>query len=303
MIVTYVGLQGHGADDNKPVSYKNACLWLGGSVSLCMLIVGAVFLAKNQASTCPTPPSYTFASTWQVTSYMLGETEVNITVESRTGPLANINFLNVHENENTSVVAVRTMQYYYGGSLTRIQHGGERYVKFMLDEVEYKFDPNRIFTPNGIEATLTLNGPYSSAAATAVAGFAAELLQVFQFDAQPLVFCLHNNGPGYSAADYLPNATFASDAAAVYITPWYSPHDFFFVTTQALYNTVVGMEFNCVLQNPLTATDDGSLSYYAFQQNIPYVNIEAMAEAGSEGNQVLTQLNMVQSLMSTLYLN
>jgi len=248
-------------------------------------------------------PVFSATSIITTTNLMLGETQVNVTIESRQGPLSNVAFLNVHENENTSVVAVRTMQYYYGGSLTRIVHGGTRTVSFLLNGVNYTFDPNRMFTPNGINASLSLYGPYSTAAQSVVAWFATQLLQLYQFDQQRVVLCIHNNGPGYSAADYLPGGDSANDASAVTIVPGTSPHNFFFVTTQNLYGLITGAGFNCVLQNPVTVTDDGSLSYYAYvHSNRPYVNVEALAEAGSQGDQILEQLNMVQGLANTLFL-
>jgi len=277
---------------------------MGVCVSITFFVIGIAFLVKYRDN-CDDAilPVFSATSDVSITNTMLGETQVNITIESRVGPLSSVAFLNVHENENTSVVAVRAMQYYYGGSLTRIIHGGKRTVTFALNGLNYTFDPNRIFTPHGIQATLALYGPNSTEAGNIVAAFAQQLLGLYQFDSQRVVLCIHNNGPGYSAADYLMGGVFANDASQVYIADGTSPHNFFFVTTQNLFDIVTSAGFNCVLQNPVTVTDDGSLSYYASTRGIPYVNIEALAESGSQGEQVLVQLNMVQGLVNSIFLS
>ncbi len=86
--------------------------------------------------------------------------------------------------------------------MTRIQHTPmDRVITFTLSGVNYTFDPNRMFTPKGIDNTLKAYGPYSQAAAQEVSAFASQLLSVYDFQNQKTVIGLHNNGPFYSALE------------------------------------------------------------------------------------------------------
>jgi hypothetical protein len=172
----------------------------------------------------------------------LGETAVNISVFAAPVPTSSgaaraaLHFLNVHQNENTSVVAAKVLLYYYGGycrpsascflrsffvfvlfinsdtrhathttyyrttlttplhthhrtrhrSITLLEHGGERLVSFKLEGTVYTFDPNRMFTPVGVEATLKEYGPYSPVAAKHVLAFSQRLLEIYDFNRLPV---------------------------------------------------------------------------------------------------------------------
>ncbi len=152
-----------------------------------------------------------------------------------------------------------------------------------------------------MKQTLSGAGAYSQAADDAVTAFAGYLLNVYQFSAQQTVIGIHNNGFNYSAAHYLPGAEMASEAQAVYIKPGTNPHNFFFVTDPNVYAIIVAAGLNVVLQSTTTVTDDGSLSYYCFLKNVNYVNVEARAEAGSEGDQIIAQLDMFETFTAAYF--
>jgi hypothetical protein len=213
-------------------------------------------------------------------------------------PTPNYGFINLHQNENTSIIAVKGFLYFFGGQLTFIEHGNTRLVSFQLKmggEV-YVFDPNRIFTPAGIIQTLQQNGPYSPAAAEAVAAFAAFLLQTYQFHQQKIVVAVHNNSPNYSAELYLPGGPLHKDAAEVYIKPGSNPRNFFFVTEKSSFNYLKNQQLNVVLQSNSSVTDDGSLSVYAAREGKPYINCETAAEGGAEGDQIIAQLDLLTKM-------
>jgi len=239
-------------------------------------------------------------------AYQLGDTWMNITTYTQPnaeGQTGLYSFINLHQNENTSVVAAKTLIYQKGGgSIVFLQHGGTRDVEFTYNGVAYSIDPNRMFTWPGLEANLI---PYDEEAAALVAEFARTVLEVYDFDGQSIVLALHNNSPGYSALDYLPGEVYAEDASAVHIGDLFNPRDFFFVSNgaagQSLYNCLTGQDFNAVLQVPYhapnsTLTDDGSLSVYAALNFKPYVNTEAAAACCSEGTAVVNQLILLDHL-------
>ena len=197
----------------------------------------------------------------------LGETKVELEViSSGRGPV----FVALHENEATAINAAKKLLSTSGGTLIILRHSGERNVKFMLKGKTYQFDPNRIFTPQGIKQTL--RGGAAREAATAVRALAKIILD--EIGRRPIV-ALHNNTNGsYSLASYLPGSQYSGDAAAVHRVPTLDPDDFFFTTEESVFLEAKKDGFNVVLQSDVV-TDDGSLSVYSYRRGQPYVNVEA----------------------------
>lgn len=59
-------------------------------------------------------------------------------------------------------------------------------MSFKLEGQTYTFDPNRMFTPVGVEATLKQYGPFSPLAARHVLEFGQRVLQIYGFDRLPV---------------------------------------------------------------------------------------------------------------------
>jgi hypothetical protein len=140
----------------------------------------------------------------------------------------------------------------------------------------YKFDPNRIFTSLGIKKTLDRYSQAAPAAVQAVQSFSNSLIFDGKLEEASLIVTLHNNGEGeYSAKSYLPEGEYATDAKAVHIQEETDPDNFFFVTEEKLFQLFKSAGHNVVLQDNATVTDDGSLSVWAGNGGIPYINVEA----------------------------
>lgn len=75
-------------------------------------------------------------------------------------------------------------------------------ITFNMNGFTYVFDPNRIFTMNGVKQTLQGNGPLSDDVILAVYQFGVKILQLYQFDEAPFVVAIHNNSPNYSIRPY-----------------------------------------------------------------------------------------------------
>jgi hypothetical protein len=287
-------------------------------VVVCLLVL-PVYMARAEVVLA----SPSALSTLEVFPTLVGQTTINITRETFPVPdcglgsihasrvceeLLNLSFLNLHENENTSVVAVRNFLYFNGGKLVRFNKGNSRLVSFHFDNATYSVDPNRIFTETGIESTLRTYNPSLSdpdtkipaALVDAVAALATAVLGIYDIESVSVVLALHNNGATYGANSYLPGGPYENDASDVFISPTRNPSDFYYVVDRSYYDYLSAPErgYNVVLQDNTTVTDDGSLSYYCGAAAVAkqYINFEAVAETGAVGAQVVVQLDMIQQI-------
>lgn len=219
----------------------------------------------------------------------LGDERVRIRTHERGKGLT---FFSMHDDENASVEAGIAIVRKHGGRLIEVVHRGRRNIVFRLGGIRYEFDPNRIFTDAGIEATLR-NGhrPYSEAAHMQIRLFADALLRHLKLDAleKKTLVALHNNSDGgYSFTSYLGQMRW--EAKDLHRNPSMDPDDFFFVTRTATFRELKEKDMNVVLQDGQTMTDDGSLSVFCEKlfreqrRDIFYVNVEA--EDGATGRQI-----------------
>lgn len=195
---------------------------------------------------------------------MLGETAIRLEIHRKgAGPV----FFALHEDEATSIKAAVGLR----GTLVILRHGGGRNVSFRLLGVKYRFDPNRIFTPVGIERTLRRHGAYSADAAREVEKLYQALRGLIQ---GRMVVGLHNNkNGGYSVNSYAAGGEYAGDAARVHISPNQDEDDFVLTTSAAMFERAKQLGYNAVLQKRNPA-DDGSLSVYCASRCV-YLNAEA----------------------------
>jgi hypothetical protein len=185
-------------------------------------------------------------------------------------------YLNVHDDENTSVRAGKRILAQTGGRLLELSHSGKRFVTFQLDGETYRFDPNRIFSPNGVRATLERTRNHSAAAQLAVEDFSSRLIQTFALDQEPVIIALHNTGGGgLSINSYLATGDKPTTASATHVSTNRFAGDFFYVTDRRFFDYLQARDFNVTLQDDANVPDDGSASVYFARKGIPYINIEA----------------------------
>jgi hypothetical protein len=184
--------------------------------------------------------------------------------------------VNVHDDENTSVRAGKVVIRKSGGRLIEIVHSGKRLAEFRLEGQTHRFDPNRIFTDEGIRNTLTRHGTYSELAHATVRQFAHGLLDTFELKRQPVIIALHNTGNGgLSINSYQPSGALDRAADRVHESKSRSAGDFFYVTDARFFGWLKARDFNVMLQDNANVPDDGSMSVYFARRGIPYMNIEA----------------------------
>lgn len=235
----------------------------------CALVSGLLVLA---AAGCHSQP---LRSSPERIPLRLGQTEITFAVHltDRSQPA----FLVLHDNEDTAVDVGLERIRAGGGRLVEVQAQGGRLVELELDGQTWRFDPNRVFTEAGAEATLRAhNGSAPSHVLAEARRFAESVLEIYGSGSLELVITLHNNSQEqYSAISYLPGGDLALAAAAVHLPPEADPDDFFYVTERRFFDALAAEGFPVVLQDNMRVTDDGSLSVWAARRGVPYVNVEA----------------------------
>ena len=89
--------------------------------------------------------------------YKLGNKIIPIKIYQY-GNRKDVTYINVHDNESTSVEAATSILEINGGTLIKIENNKQRNIRFGFRNNYYSFDPNRIFSRQGIEQTLKMNG-------------------------------------------------------------------------------------------------------------------------------------------------
>ena len=220
----------------------------------------------------------------------LGDSTITILKHTYDAPRDYL-FLQLHDNETAGEEAAIQYLQQHGGVLLSLENNKERNVNFKMGGKSFTFDPNRIFTPVGLEATLQKGGGSTPEAFAEVQKLAASILR--QLPDTALIVAIHNNtDAAFSASSYLHDTTYQKDAANLFLSDEWDVDDFFLTTEKALFDSLAQLEYNVVLQDNVGATDDGSLSVYFGKKGVRYVNVEA------EHGKVALQFKMIEALLN-----
>ncbi len=224
-----------------------------------LLILNTAFLWSQDNSTMKIP-------------FELGDTIIEI-VEHWGNAREHIIFLNVHEDETTSIQTLvafsekDSIDYFY------LHHQETRRVTFKLKGKKYSVDPNRIFTKKGRKKSLKEGGKYSRKANRKVKGLALQVLG--RLPKGYTVVALHNNTDvEYSIKSYATGGDEAQNTKSLYINEEMDPDDFVYTTDEYYFEALKAKQINVILQDNVAFVNDGSLSVYCGKKNIPYLNIE-----------------------------
>jgi hypothetical protein len=253
---------------------------------------------------------------------MLGATKVKVNVYEKKG--SPITFFAPHYNERTGADIAKELIGKKGGRLVEIESvdasgNASRQLSFTLAGKSYAIDPNRIYTENGRACS---NVPEEIN--RTVVNFSEGLLKiVFPENGNKLragekfLVAVHNNGdiddPNKSASARENDLTayafvkygkgtqflrgrFQEQSDGAYLSTVEADEDnFFFLSSPAFLSFFAERGFNAIVQKSAAklhskncAVDDGSLSVFSGQQNIPYINVEAdAAHGGARQRQML----------------
>lgn len=207
--------------------------------------------------------------------WSLGDSKHEIRAFSKVG--APILFIALHGDEPLAYENAKRIVSEYGGTAISLNKKPERFVEFTIDGTPYSFDPNRIFSREGIEATLKKTNKYtdvgncSEAAVTAVSIFAQQIIDLIE--TAEIIIAVHNNSDGDYHIDLYREDELSAEAAEVHVHEEHHRGNFFLVIHEQYFHAVK-KHWSCVLQHH-APTDDGSLSVYCAKHNKPYINCEA----------------------------
>ena len=206
-------------------------------------------------------------------NYRIGLDSIRFIIRNPTDSQGVIYF-NMHDNENTAVAAADSIVSQHGGRFIELKHKGKRWLEIKtIDKTSFCFDPNRIFTDLGIYKTLRTCLSYSSQNQKLVKYF-AEFITDSLLTKPKIIIAIHNNVNGYSINEYLEKGLYKHNADKTHVNKDLSVHDFYLVNDSKHFDYFQQLNYNVVLLSK-NADDDGSLSVYCQQKNIPYINVEA----------------------------
>lgn len=181
---------------------------------------------------------------------------------------SNRRYLWIHGDETTAGAVLAEHMKSHRGAALLVDNPTRTIKSFTLE-----FDPNRMFTAEGLERNLKRLNPTASpeqirAALTLVARDREKILRQITPPPSGLLIALHNNSRGYSVHDEVPisNKTSIPNPA--------DPNAFFLCTHPPDFELLAKTPYNVVLQNDPQGEEDGSMSRLAAKRKIRYVNLE-----------------------------
>lgn len=243
-------------------------------VRYCSILLLVFFQVSSFAQTDSTSfTDSTYKPEVKEHKFKLGDSSVYV-FTSDYEPELSVAFISLHSNETTGIRAADTFLQTTCGYLVRLENNEQRNVKFTYNKKVYEFDPNRIFSKEGIIASLKLHKSYDAAVVPQIQRFASSLINKWK-NATTYIAVHNNTDSSYSILSYLKGGSSFKDAKAVHRNIEMDIDDFFFTTDINIYRKLKERNFNVILQDNKLAKDDGSLSIYYGRRGKRYVNVEA----------------------------
>jgi hypothetical protein len=177
-------------------------------------------------------------------------------------------FVHLHADESTAATVAAEAAHRWGIPLIQVLNNNRRNIPFVLGDTTFHFDPNRIFSIGGIEATVK-PATSSQQVLDEVRVFRDSLLRLIVQN-KPVVALHNNTDRGFSILTY-----HEGNMGTVHINEALDKDDFIITNDETIFQRLREENFNVVLEDASRIADDGSLSLYASREGMRYVNIEA----------------------------
>ena len=229
----------------------------------------------GQSSTSLVNPIVPFTPTSSLVSFRLAERTIPVR-EDCYGDVRDFVFVHLHGLERSSLEAALEVLPFSGGRLIKIENTDLRNLTVQYRKRKWAIDPNRIFDRSGIKMNLReINRhPAPEPVINEIEQFGKQLLSLLP-DSISCIIALHNNfDGGFGINEYLPGGKRSKDARRVFANPEEDPDDIVLTTDSLLYEHMAEACYNVIWQDAEQVKKDGSLSVYAAQKQLRYVNIE-----------------------------
>lgn len=193
-------------------------------------------------------------------------------------PNAIATLLSIHDDENTAVEAFHNLPKEISFNLFEVSQtgNGKRKLLYRINDKIFDFDPNRIFSSEGINKSFGAN--YPNEFKQDLEKFGKDLIKEFNSkNTNKYIIAVHNNTDGYDGENKTASIIHYKkdkNAKDVFKAKGIDPDDYFVVTEQEDFDKLKNLNKNVALE-PDNPKDDGSLSVYCKKNKIPYINIEA----------------------------
>lgn len=182
-------------------------------------------------------------------------------------------FINVHEDETTSIDALKVYAKDHEIRFFYLLHEKKNRVTFTINEKEYSVDPSMIFTKKGRKKTLKEGGSYSRKALKEVFYFSFPIAN--RIAGNRVIVAMNNNtNENYSINSYLPNGAEEEKTKQIYVNNEMDADDFIYTNDSSFFEAFKTREINVVLQDNEVLVDDGSLPFLCKITKRRYINIE-----------------------------
>ncbi|MFB0516459.1 MAG: hypothetical protein ACETWG_07635 [Candidatus Neomarinimicrobiota bacterium] len=256
-----------------------------------LLVVFSVAIAGDDPRA---HPGNAAAPALSVVTHTLRLEEEKVWVKVYQRPGSNLNFVNLHDNENTSAEAAKAYIRAHGGRLLELVHGRGRTVVIRRNGVLHYFDPNRMFTEKGLRQSLDYFHNLTEENVALASGFAHKVAGLIGLKQNEAVIAVHNNTNGkLTIHDFKPGEWYGDDTRDVFISPAEDPDNFFFTNSPALYRALKTLRYNVALMK-LNPPDRGTLGNAVNNRGGIYVLVEA------EHGHLIHQIAMLENLGSLL---
>ena len=193
----------------------------------------------------------------------------------------------LHSDEKTGAEAAEAFARRKAIPFLQVLNNKQRLIMFTLNDEPFRFDPNRIFSDEGIRKTLALSSRYTDTALTEVRRLRDTLLAMV--DTTLPIVAVHNNTEGrFNLLQYRDVG-----GAELHVNETQDTDDFFITNDAAFFTSLKKANFNVVLENVAEMEDDGTLSLYCGRQNIRYINVEAQHGHGQQQVEMLQAVFMI----------
>ena len=160
-----------------------------------------------------------------------------------------------------------------------------REIRFQYQQAWHSVDPNRMFSSEGISASIRELGSEPTQALIQAVQPIAEKISQLLLPATTVV-ALHNN-LDFNINYYLPGGECVGSGRQVHQSNKWHPHDFVLVSDASDFDNLANLDVNVVLLNDEVTDHSGSLSEHCMARKQRYFNIETYRGHVNEQFQLL----------------